>query len=275
MKTIIAYVPVLHEGYRALFEKHQGAELFLIGPEQVGEDFPKLGRDLRQLPVAAMRDALAALGLLKDVQVYGEGVAAQLNAAKASVVMPVDEISERIAVQLPDCSIAYENVFLRWDKPVTLAEKEVRPDCAISTEAVDRQFIQRAAKEAEKSADWWRQVGAVVVRDVEVLFVAYNAHHPSEQAVLAAGNPRDNFDAGEHLEISDTLHGEASVVAQAARAGVSLAGTSVYVTTFPCINCARLLAEAGVKKVYYRDGYSRLDAEGVLKDNGVELILIQ
>ena len=52
-------------------------------------------------------------------------------------------------------------------------------------------------------------------------------------------------------------------------------GSSVYVTTFPCINCARLLAEAGVKKVYYRDGYSRLDAETILKDKKVEIVLVQ
>jgi dCMP deaminase len=108
-----------------------------------------------------------------------------------------------------------------------------------------------------------------------VVLGGYNKHHPSEHAVFAAGNPRDNFDAGEHPEVSPTIHSEAWLVAQAARRGLSLTGASVYVTTFPCTNCAHLLAEAGVKKVFYRDGYSRLDAEAILKEHGVEIILVR
>ena len=64
-------------------------------------------------------------------------------------------------------------------------------------------------------------------------------------------------------------------MACAARDGVSLKGAEVYVTTFPCANCARLLTTAGITKVYYRDGYSMLDAEDIFKAAGVEIVLVQ
>ncbi len=275
MTYLIMYVPVLHEGYRRLFEKYQDATLYLVGPAHVTGELPRLGRDLRQLGVEDMARAIAALGLVADVQVLEDAHLAALNAAHANVVMPRDEVSDMIAARLPHATVRYEQVFLRWDKPVTLAETAIVPHRTVSEAEVDRLFMECAVAEAMKSGDWWRQVGAVAVRDGEVLFTGFNKHHPSEHVVYAMGNPRDNFDAGEHLEISDTMHGEASIVAAAAREGVSLRGASVYVTTFPCINCARLLAEAGVSRVYYRDGYSRLDAEAVLKDHGVELIQVR
>jgi dCMP deaminase len=60
-----------------------------------------------------------------------------------------------------------------------------------------------------------------------------------------------------------------------AKEGVSLKEGSIYVTTFPCSNCARLLCEAGIKKVFYKNGYSRLDAESIFKFYGVEIVLVK
>ncbi len=272
---LIAYVPVLHEGYVRLFQKYPDT-LYLVGPEMVADDMPRLGRDLRQVSTEDMRSAIQGMGILKEVYVLDDATVALVQQSGCQIVMPTDEVSTALAQRFfAERDIIYESVFLRWDKPITLAEQNVAPDRVISTDAVDLSFMGAAAEVAKKSGDWWRQVGAVAVRDGAILFTGFNAHHPSEHAVYAFGNPRDNFDAGEHLEVSDTIHGEASIVAQAARAGEGLLGASVYVTTFPCINCARLLAEAGVSKVYYKDGYSRLDAETVLKERGVEIIQVK
>ncbi len=275
MTYLIMYVPVLHEGYRRVLEKYRGATLYLVGPQHVAGELPRLPRDLRQLAPEDMVRAIEALALTGDVAVLADEHLDRLNQAAVTVVLARDEVSDVLATRLPHATIVYEDVFLRWDRPLTLAETAPVPDRAVSEQEVDRLFMEHAAREAKRSGDWWRQVGAVATRDGAVLFTGFNKHHPSEHAVYAVGNPRDNFDAGEHLEISDTIHGEASIVAMAARDGVSLRGASVYVTTFPCINCARLLAEAGVQKVYYRDGYSRLDAEVVLKDHGIEVIQVR
>ena len=98
---------------------------------------------------------------------------------------------------------------------------------------------------------------------------------PNDFHLAEKGDPRSNFDAGQRLDISTAIHSEVGLIAKAAKQGLSLDGASAYVTTFPCPNCAHLLAEAGIKKVYYQKGYSLLDAEEILKAYGVEIILVQ
>jgi dCMP deaminase len=275
MKCLIAYVPVLHKGYLSLFEKHRG-ELYLVGPDFVSEDFPRLIRDLRQLPVEDMVKAIEGLGIFKKVDVLTKENVKKISKEKRDIVMPEEDVNRGIAEKyFKNNTVRYENVFLRWDKPITLQELEVLPDRVISESSIHKKFIKFAKKESEKSADWWRQIGAVAVRGGEVLLQDHNKNLPTDYNLFAAGNPRDNFDAGEHPEIYPTIHAEAGVVAQAAREGVSLKEAEVYVTTFPCANCARLLTEAGISKIYYRDGYSMLDAEDILKASDVEIVLVK
>ena len=68
---------------------------------------------------------------------------------------------------------------------------------------------------------------------------------------------------------------EAGMIAEAAKKGVSLEGTEMYVTDFPCPVCAKQIAYSGVKKLYYTKGYSVLDGERILKDNGVRIIQVK
>lgn len=270
--ALIVYMPVLHEGYRRFFKPYTGTTTYLVDPQLVADELPRLSRDRRKLHIDDALCLLRASGWVGQVQVLDAATLAALDARAAEIVMPVDEVSDVIAAQLPNCRVRYEQVFLRWDKTVTLQELEVQPNVQVTDAQVHQELMTCACTEAERSGDWWRQVGAVAVRDGEVVGRGFNAHTPTEHVVYEDGNPRDNFDAGEHPDISLTLHGEAGIVARAARS--VLAGTSMYVTTFPCINCARLLAEAGVSKIYYREGYSRLDAEQVLKEQGVEIIRV-
>ncbi len=72
-------------------------------------------------------------------------------------------------------------------------------------------------------------------------------------------------------DLSTAIHAEAAIVAAAARDGVSLRGADLYVTTFPCPACARLIAEAGLRRCYFAGPYSVLDGEDVLRAAGVEL----
>ena len=75
-------------------------------------------------------------------------------------------------------------------------------------------------------------------------------------------------------DLSTALHAEAAIIAAAARRGVSLAGADLYVTTFPCPACARLIAEAGLRRCFFAGPYSVLDGEGVLRAAGVEVIWV-
>lgn len=275
MNYVVAYVPVLHSGYQKMFNRY-GGTLYLIGPDFVSDSFPRLIRDLRQLPVEDMKNAITGLGVFDAVEILTKENIKTLDAKGNTIILPDEDVSHGIAEEyFTESTVEYENVFLRWDKPITLREQEIAPDRVVSTELAHQTFMKDATEESKKSGDWWRQIGSVVVRDNKVLFRSYNKHLPSEDVVYATGNPRDNFDAGEHPEIYLTVHSEASAITQAARSGVSLEGADIYVTTFPCANCARLLVEAGIKTVYYRDGYSMLDAEDVLKEAGVSIVLVQ
>ena len=64
-------------------------------------------------------------------------------------------------------------------------------------------------------------------------------------------------------------------VAEAARRGLALDDSSLYITTFPCPVCAKSIALSGIKHVYYKKGYSLLDAEDVLRAYGVEIVLVE
>jgi len=100
---------------------------------------------------------------------------------------------------------------------------------------------------------------------------SHNCHWPTAHSLYINGDPRSNFNAGEQIEMCTAIHAEASLVARAAKIGIPLNGASVLVTTFPCPGCARLLVEAGIKKLYFIEGYSLLDSLEILKSSGVEV----
>ena len=192
------------------------------------------------------------------------------------ITMPDEEISHEVAENhLELHTVTFEPVFLRWDKQITAHENVVSPNRVLSIEDFDREAISIARKAAEKSPDWWRQVGAAIAKDGEITYVGYNEQMPcKDYGINTFGDPKSNFGPGEAIELSKSIHAEASLIAQAAKEGTELEGSSMYVTTFPCPACARLLSTAGINKVYYQDGYSVMDAEDVLKAADIEIVRV-
>lgn len=86
------------------------------------------------------------------------------------------------------------------------------------------------------------------------------------------GDPRSNFFQGVGLDLSTATHAEAGLIAAAARAGRSTDGATMFVTTYPCPPCAKLIAGAGIARLYYRDGYAVLDGADVLAAAGIEVV---
>lgn len=269
---LIAFVPVLHTGYLELFQQHEGAVLGILGPEIITA-FTSLTRDCRTIAPERMRALVTSLGIFSDVQVLSFADIERIAASKIPIAMPDEDVSHALAEKY-GLAPSYASVFLRWDKMPTQRENIIAPHRVITEDALAQQFIRRATAEAQKSADWWRQVGTVIVRDGKVLANTHNHHLPSDFHLAYRGDPRTNFDAGERIDISTALHSEATAIALCARNGISLQGAEAFVTTFPCPNCARLLAEAGIKKVYYHKGYSLLDAEEILRSYGIEIVLV-
>lgn len=270
--AIVAFVPAIHKGYIEFFRKYPGT-IYLLGASFI-PDVPYIERDIRTPDLADLKSILTSIGCNDVEEITPETIT--VVPKDAVVVMPDDSVTRTIAEKyFADREVQFDSIFLRWNKQITKREMIVAPDRIISEDERDREFIKKAESYAGQSSDWWRQIGAVCVRDNTVLVVGYNRHLPSDFNLDTYGDPRSSFDAGESFEISTAIHCEATLVAHAARKGISLEGSSLYVTTFTCPVCAKLVAEAGIKKVYYESGYSLVDAELILKSFGVEIILVK
>ena len=269
-KIIIAYVPVLHEGYRKFFEKHADAEVCYIIGQSLIEEFDHLAKEIRALAPGEVKKAVESWDIFSKVEILESEKISDVALSAKKVVLP--NVLKRIWDRyFPKAQVILDPVFLRWDKHNTVTENPISPDVEISQKDFDKKMIALTVEEAEKSSDWWRRIGSVVVKDGKIILKTYNRHLPSEHTPYANGDPRNNFHKGVHLELGTSIHSEAGAIAEAAKKGISLEGAEIYVTTFPCPPCAKLIAYSGIKKLYYKIGYGVLDAEGILKQSGVEI----
>jgi dCMP deaminase len=275
-EIILAYLPVLHEGYRQFLARHPSAQhLYILGDELIAEFDHLVRKDIRALPPELIVQALQAWSLPFPVSMAQPIDLEKLNTSDTQIVAPLeDEIKNIVEKYLPQAHISYDTFFLRWDASRSTKSLPVQTNTQISQNEFDQHMMAAGATEAQKSSDWWRQVGAVIVKNNQVILQTHNQHVPNEQMPYVNGDPRGNFHKGEHIDLSTALHAEAGLIAQAARQGISLAGSSLYVTTFPCPNCAKLIAYSGIKKMFFREGYAMLDGEKILKNNGVEIVQI-
>ncbi len=271
-QTLIAYIPVIHQGYLLWLSEHPESEVLVLG-KTITQQFRPLQKDIRALDPSDIVTSLLALKVVKTARVVELADLAEINQSLAEpIIMPNEVVSQAVAQQyLPTHQIQFESVFLRWDGEKAVVPQIVTADQQLDKAGTQQFFLQLARTEAEKSADWWRQVGVAVIKDGEVILTAYNHHLPSEQQAYINGDPRADFHKGDHIELSTAIHAEAAAIAEAARQGLSLAGATIYVTTFPCPNCAKLIAQSGMKEVVFADGYSMLDGEQVLKTAGVTI----
>jgi dCMP deaminase len=276
MNTIIAYVPVLHAGYVRFFEKY-GGNLYLIDPSVVPE-VEYLVRDLRALDVHDMCDAIYSLNVFKQITVLDQkNLLSCDHFPSGKIILPDEDVSQQFVQKyLPNRSdVVFDSIFLRWNWGNVTSAHRVSADASLTYDDFHQHLMAQAYRASQQSPDWWRQVGALVMKNGEVLDVFYNEHLPTSAAAYAEGDPRTPFNPGERIDLSLALHAEAAIVSWAALKGISLRGASVYVTTFPCPGCARLLARSGIHQVYFSEGYSLLDAEDIFRHFGVEIIHVE
>ncbi|HEV2812386.1 MAG TPA: deaminase [Solirubrobacteraceae bacterium] len=268
MNVVVAYVPVLHEGYRRFLDAHgRGRRVFLVGPELYVE-FRPLAKDIRALDAATMRGAVEGLGIASEVRVLDVEGAERLAEEAPRIVLPDEDVSHQVVERFfARCEVAYDTVFLRWDKTRTVQLLRPRAPTAEPGE------LAWAAEQAGSgSVDWWRQVGAAIRFADGMVRAAHNEHHPHRLSAYAAGDPRSNFFKGVGYDLSTATHAEARLIASAAREGRATAGAELYVTDFPCPACAKLIAAAGIAKLAFREGYAVLDGQDVLEAAGVEIV---
>lgn len=275
-KIIVAYIPVLHEGYRKFLDTHKDADKLYIWGQDLITESDYLAKEIRALSPELIKDSLKNWNLNFAIEVLMKDKIKESFDAKDLIIMPDDDISHIFVEKyIPNSNVEYTNIFLRWDRRNSVRENKIAQDQTITSDEFSKKMIQSAEKEAEKSSDWWRHVGAVILKDGKVVLAGCNKHVPSEHIPYANGDPRNAFHKGECLELSTAIHAEAQLIAEAARKGISLEGAEIYVTTFPCPPCAKLIAYSGIKKIYYSEGYGVLDGEDIMKNRGVKIIFVE
>src|SRR3989344_2088473 len=275
MKALIGYFPVIHAGHLEICKRQKPDKLYVLG-KSLASEFPHLERDIRALPSELIKLEAESLNLAQEISILEKDNLDELSAFE-EIILSNDEISRGLADKyLQDKKIVWDTTFLRWNKMNVITRKPVDPDQVVSSNNFDKKILGLAVAEAEKSSDWWRHVGVILIKDGKVISSRHNKHAVTENTAYIEGEPRSNFDAGKAIkDLVIFEHGEASLIAEAAKNGVSTLDAELYVTTFPCPSCAMAIANAGIKGVYYKDGYSLLDAERILKNAGVDLICVQ
>lgn len=145
-------------------------------------------------------------------------------------------------------------------------------------------FMAMAFLVAERSTCTRRKVGAVLVRDRRILATGYNGP-PSgfpHCAVEPQSDPQNiqcirsqlKIPSGERQELCWGIHAEQNAIIQAALFGVSTENSTLYCTTKPCITCAKILANAGVIKIYTAEKYPDEFSDKLLKKLKIPVIYL-
>lgn len=136
-------------------------------------------------------------------------------------------------------------------------------------------FLEIAHLVKKRATCLRRQVGAVLVKDRNILATGYNGAPSGVEHCAERGCLREKLGipSGERHEICRGLHAEQNAIIQAAKHGTSIEGATLYCTNQPCSICAKMLINAGVKQIVFENGYPDALAEEMLKEAGVILTL--
>jgi dCMP deaminase len=136
----------------------------------------------------------------------------------------------------------------------------------------EKYFINIAKLCAEQSTCLRRKVGAVIVKNNSSISTGYNGApskvtHCEERGCL---RQKLNIPSGKNHELCFGAHAEANAIATAARYGMNIDDAVLYCTTYPCSQCAKSIINAGIKEIYYLDGYPDEITEILFKESNIK-----
>jgi len=128
---------------------------------------------------------------------------------------------------------------------------------------LDSRYLRMACIWAENSYCQRRQVGALVVKDKMIVSDGYNGTPSGFENVCEDDN---------NVTKPYVLHAEANAITKLARSSNNSDGATIYITASPCIECAKLIIQAGIKRVVYGEKYRLTDGIDLLKRAGIEVV---
>lgn len=164
----------------------------------------------------------------------------------------------------------------------SLREERVRTRTRISR---DTMFTMICQVVAQRSTCWRSQVGAVIVKEGRVVSMGYNGPVSGMPACEDLPNVLECPTEGtfnlwkenhplmcQGAGCTRSLHAETNAIAFAARAGVAVEGCTMYCTMSPCINCAKVIVNSGIKKLVYMEEYRDTSGLDLLKSAGITVV---
>ena len=126
---------------------------------------------------------------------------------------------------------------------------------------------------AKRSTCIRRQVGAILVKDKRILSTGYNGAPSGVDHCLDVGCLREqkNIPSGERHELCRGSHAEQNAIVQAAAYGTSIKDAVLFCTNLPCSICIKMIINAGIKSIFYEEGYPDSLSEKLMKAAGIAL----
>ena len=132
-------------------------------------------------------------------------------------------------------------------------------------ETIDRRYLRMARIWAENSYCERRKVGAIIVKDQMIISDGYNGTPSGFENVCEDENG---------ITKPYVLHAEANAISKVARSNNSSEGSTLYITASPCLECAKLIIQAGIKRVVFNELYRITDGIDLIKRAGIECVQI-
>lgn len=133
------------------------------------------------------------------------------------------------------------------------------------TRELDRRYLRMASIWSENSYCLRRKVGAIVVKDKMIISDGYNGTPSGFENVC---------EDADNVTKPYVLHAEANAITKIARSGNNSDGSTLYVTDAPCIECSKLIIQAGIRRVIYDREYRMRDGIDLLLRAGIEVVRI-
>ena len=141
----------------------------------------------------------------------------------------------------------------------------------------DEYFLTIAQFVSSRSTCLRRKLGAVVVKNKQILATGYNGSPSGMVHCETAGCLREKLKipSGQRYELCRSIHAEQNAFLQAARRGISLDGATLYITAQPCVICAKMIINAGIKRVVLEGEYSDKFDCGFLSEAKIEIVVVK
>jgi len=157
---------------------------------------------------------------------------------------------------------------------IGIREKSSMKSKEINRPSWEAYFMDIAVLVAKRSTCKRRSVGAVIVKDKRILSTGYNGAPAGIRHCIEVGCLREelNVPSGEKHELCRGIHAEQNAIIQAAYHGVTIKDAILFCTNLPCSICAKMIINAGIRKIYYQSGYADQMSSDMIKEAGIDMI---